>query len=556
MRRIASVWLPMWPIERMRRHTPSAVPDDAPLALVESGARGIRITAVNVTAARHGVAVGSALADARAALPGLLSRLAEPEQDRAALLRLARWCGRYGPACNTDGDDGLWIDVTGVAHLFGGEETLLGDLVRRMARFRLTARVGLAGTLGTAHALARYGSPRRAQAPHAIAPPGAERDALAALPVEALRLDGETALLLKRLGLRRIGQLYALPRATLERRFSSEASSRSKANAGARLAAAVLVRLDQALGTREEPRAALRDPPALSRRCSWSEPLISSEALENETAALASGLCSLLEEAGLAATRIRLTLYRADGTIAEIGAGLSRPSRDPVHMMRLLAEKLASVDAGFGIDVAALDALSVEPLDAGQARLGHDRSQSSEAGIAALVDRLANRLGSGCVTSLAPVESHIPERAERRMAAGGASSSRVRSKGGGEGQKQAHAQPALLRPPFLLAEPEPITVMAEVPEGPPRRFTWRRMLHRIVKAEGPERIAPEWWRALEGVGTRRADGERQKPSSQMRPRDYYAIEDESGARFWVFREGLYQSAAEDGPPRWFLHGIF
>jgi protein ImuB len=215
MRRIVSVWLPLWPIERMARAAPAAVPHDAPLALVEAGSHGISITAVNVRAAADGARIGQALADARAALPTLLSRPAEPRRDRAALLKLARWCGRYGPNRNADGEDGLWIDVTGVAHLSGGEERLLGDLCARLSGFGLTVRAGLADTLGAAHALARFASSP------ALVLAGETEPRLAALPVEALRLAPETVVLLKRLGLRRIGDLYGLPRAALQRRFRS-----------------------------------------------------------------------------------------------------------------------------------------------------------------------------------------------------------------------------------------------------------------------------------------------------------------------------------------------
>jgi protein ImuB len=531
----------MWPIERLRRHTPSAVPDDAPLALVESGARGIRITAVNAVAAREGVRVGTALADARAGLPTLLSRPAEPVRDRTALMRLARWAGRYGPSCNVEGEDGLWIDVTGATHLFGGEEPLLDDLLHRLARFGLTARVAVAGTPGAVYALARFGALRSS-------PPGRDQESLAPLPVEALRLDGGTVVLLKRLGLRRIGALYDLPRASLERRFSSEASSRSKAKESARLAGAVLLRLDQALGLRDEPRRPLGEAPLLEARRTWGEPLISSEALEAEVAALAAELGNLLKTRALGCRRIRLTLYRADGTVAGVFAGLARASCEAAHFLRLMKEKLAVLDAGFGIDVAVLGAFGIERLGADQSTLATHAQETAESAVSALVDRLANRLGTARVACLVPHESHIPEHAERRGAPFcPAPAIALREPGRGHRGR---------RPPFLLSPPEPIRVMAEVPEGPPRHFTWRRVRHRVVKAEGPERIAPEWWRFLVGardVCGRLAEGESQTPT---KTRDYYRLEDESGARFWVYREGAYQSAAGDGVPLWFMHGLF
>jgi protein ImuB len=288
----------------MARAQPALVPDGAPLALTEAGTHGIRITAVNVRAAGEGVRIGQALADARASLPGLPTQPADPRRDRTSLLRLARWCGRYGPNRNIDGDDGLWIDITGVAHLYGGEARLLDDLIARLSRFGLTVRAGLADTLGAAHALARF-----APSP-ALAEVGSAETRLAPLPIEALRIAPETVLLLKRLGLRRIGELYRLPRAALQRRFRS-----------AKGAEAVLMRLDQALGVQAEPRRPLAEPPALYVQRSWPEPLIASAQIEAETAILAQELCTHLSTRGLGARRLCLTLYRTDGSLAEVRAG-------------------------------------------------------------------------------------------------------------------------------------------------------------------------------------------------------------------------------------------
>jgi protein ImuB len=512
MKRIVSVWLPLWPIERMARAQPSLVPDDAPLALTEAGTHGIRITAVNVRAAAEGVRIGQALADARAGLPGLLTQPADPRRDRTSLSRLARWCGRYGPNRNTDGDDGLWIDITGVAHLYGGEAQLLDDLIARLSRFGLTVRAGLAETLGAAHALARF-----APSP-ALAEGGSAEARLAPLPIEALRIAPETVLLLKRLGLRRIGELYRLPRAALQRRFRS-----------AKGAEAVLMRLDQALGVRAEPRRPLAEPPALYVQRSWPDPLIASAQLEAETAILAQELCTHLSARGLGARRLCLTLYRTDGSLAEVRAGLSAPSWIPAHMTALLGEKLAAIDAGFGIDVMVLAAVQAEKPGAQQGALAPRFHGGTRTDTAQLVDRLANRLGAQRVRRLEPRASHIPERAEAQVAALA------------RPQDIAWPLPAgPLRPPLLLASPEPIRVVAEVPEGPPASFVWRRVERRIVRAQGPQRVAPEWWDEI--------------AAKQSGTRDYYRIEDDGGAGYWVFREGLY--GRDEVLPRWFLHGLF
>jgi protein ImuB len=450
-------------------------------------------------------------------------------------MKLARWCGRYGPSRNVDGADGLWIDVTGVAHLHGGEERLLEDLLGKLSRFGLTAQAGLADTFGAAHALARFAPPRRVPASRdgeapwrydfasAIAPPGETETRLGPLPVEALRLAPETVLLLKRLGLRRIGQLYRLPRAALERRFRSPQA-----------AEAVLKRLDQALGLKSEPLTALIEPPALFVQRAFPDPLVSAAGLEAETERLAIELCASLDARGLGARRVHLSLYRADGTVAEARAGMSFPCRTPEHLLALLQEKLAGLDAGFGVDILVLAAVQVERRDTPQAALGPRLAGAARADPALLVDRLANHLGVGRVSRLEPRASHIPERAEARVPALRDSAS-ARSKGA-----SWPGAPAAPRPPLLLAAPEPIRVIAEVPEGPPARFTWRRVERRVVRSQGPQRIAPEWWREI--------------GAKASRTRDYYRLEDEGGAGYWVYREGLY--GRDEQAPSWFLHGLF
>lgn len=518
------------------------MPDDRPLALIEGGRRGLVITAVNPAAARRGIPTGLVLADARAAWPGLATRPADRARDGAVLAALARWAGRYGPARNTDGDDGLWIDITGVAHLFGGEAALLADLIGRLAAMGLAARAGLADTLGAAHALARHAASPRSAA--VIAAPGAAATALAGLPVAALRLEAAAVILLRRLGLTRIGQLYGLPREALARRFrdAPRKGRREAAERGSALAGAVLDRLDQALGRSGEPRTPLGEPPQRQVRRHFPEPLASSNGLLAAAGALAAELCLLLAAAGEGARRFRLALYRADGTVAEAAAGTSSACRDPAHVLALLGERLAALDAGFGVDVVTLEASQVERLGPLQATLApaHTPGESAETG--RLLDRLANRLGEARVFRLEACASHVPERAERRRPA-------LSAVGPGAAPPARGEESAAARPPFLLPVPERIEVVAEVPEGPPLRFSWRRVGHRVVKAEGPERIAPEWWRAIG----------RPAAATAGRTRDYYRVEDERGGRFWLFRAGRWGEEEDtgEGPamPAWFLHGV-
>ncbi len=580
MSRIVSVWLPAWPIERLRR-SGALQPLGKPVALVEKTPHGLHIHAADEAASAAGVRPGQALADVRAALPQIVVRPAEIDRDRRALQGLARWLGRYGPARHVDGSDGAWIDASGVTHLFGGEAALLDDLVGRLARLGLTARASIADTLGAAHALARWGG-SAAEAGRAIAPPGAAatRNALADLPVAALRLTPATVQLLHRLGLKRIGALYGLPRVALERRFRDDGgkAGRDAARAGA---AAVLHRLDQALGHLAEPRAPLVEPPDTTARLAFAEPLVSDAGIRSALGQLAADLCGKLDAAGLGARRFALALYRSDGTCAQVQIGTSTGCRDSAHVLRLMSERLASLDADLGIDAAVLEARETAPLAAVQTGLA---AGSAAPDPAILVDRLANRLGPRRIVRLALAESHIPERATSVLAPSVAQSQPARAPSVArrvEDAPPARCQPARApsdahkasgapstagdaanslripragwhwategankrRPSLLFAPPEPVAVVAEIPDGAPARLVWRRVARRIVRTQGPERIAPEWWRAL-------ALPEERRPAT----RDYYRLEDTTGAGYWVFRDGLWGDGSAE--PRWFLHGVW
>lgn len=587
------------------------------MALVEAGPRGVRVLAASPAARRAGVTAGVALADARAVVPDLVTHAAEPERDGAALAALAGWAGRYGPHRNGDGADGLWIDITGVAHLYGGEDALVSDIAGRLGRARITARVGLADTLGAAHALARHATSGRR--PFAVASPGGTRAAIASLPVDALRIGSEAVVLLRRLGLKRIGQLYDLPRGALEHRFRDLAEEDRPKGAGAAAAAAgrdaagvVLSRLDQALGRAREPRGPLVEAALFEVRAVLPEPLISGEGVARVLDELSHRLARDLERAERGARRIRAGLYRVDGTAAFASAGTSAPSRDPRHILRLLSERLGDIDAGFGIDAVVLDAPRVERMAPAQPTIAPRLEADLRSDPAVLVDRLVNRLGAARVHRLARVESHLPEQAWRLVPAGAEPEA-----GAGRHAAVPHAarstspkrtrrakavrsgQPAVpdaaapspvsattlrietrsdllagaerpdmpirrngWRPAFLLERPEAIAVTAEVPDGPPVRFTWRRVQHRVRRAQGPERIEAAWWqwiaataRAIERAAAAEADGGEAPPRpKRSRPRDYYRLEDERGGRFWVFREGLY-GREEDGVPDWFMHGL-
>jgi protein ImuB len=471
----------------------SPAPKGLPFALVESGTRGLRLVALNAMAQSFGLSQGQRLADARAQVPDLLSELHEPQQDMASLLGLCRWMERYSPWVSPDAPDGILLDVTGIAHLFGGEPAMLKEMRGRLGIYGFTAIIAAAHTIGAAWALARYSK---------------DGDKLELLAIEALRIDGEAAKILRRLGLKTIGALMAIPRASLARRFRGE-----------RIHENVLTRLDEALGVRDEPLNALNPPPTFMAHRALMEPLISTQGLESLLTGLVTFLCRDLEKQNQGALRLVLKLYRSDGSRRVLPAGLSSPSHDPAHILRLLMPRLETVDAGFGIDAMTLEARETATVTAQQYGFMED---TSAADFDRLNDRVMNR-HEAAIESLIPVASYIPERAEKK--------SLIRP-------QKPSTQSSKLRPMLIFESAELATVLASVPDGPPMRFTWRKVTRRVLRSQGPERIAPEWWQLGEGGC----------------PRDYYVIEDEVGRRYWIYREGLYGETG-DAQPKWFVHGL-
>lgn len=512
-----------------------------PLATVTAAQGGLRIAAATPAARAAGVVPGLPLADARALVPGLRTAAADPAGDGRALAALADWCGRYTPWTAVNGGDGVWLDIGGCAHLFGGETALLEDLGGRLDGLGFHGLAAAADTPGAAWAVARFAGHGTGAA--IIVPPGETRHALVALPVAGLRLPPATVEGLNRVGLRRIGDLLGLPRAPLAARFGET----------------VVKRLDEALGRSDEPISPRRPTPPLRARLAFAEPIGRAEDIGAAARRLLDDLCARLERAHRGARRLELALYRVDGTVVRAHIGTGRPTRDAHHLERLFTEKLEGLDSGFGVEVMVLAATAADPLAPVQGTLHTGRGMADTAGdgdgVARLVDRLGNRLGRERVVRLVPRASHVPERACREVSAlappvpagaGSAGFPRSRRPGKADGvqdSETAGGRPAQPRPLHLLPWPEPIEVMAPVPDHPPVMFRWRRRRHRVACADGPERIGPEWW--LEEP----ADAF----SPRHRIRDYYRVEDTEGRRFWLYREGLYRPAVE---PAWYLHGFF
>lgn len=517
---ILSLWLPHLPTDRIAPR-PNASPrngssGEAGLATVDKIRNAQRIVAADGVAQAGGIRPGMTLADARAVKPDLAVHPADRPAEAALLEELAAWCSRFTPLVALDGPDGLLLDVTGALHLFGGAGALIETLEAELRVLGFEGRAAVAATPEAAWAFARFGALRLSPA---LADPKAFRKAVECLPLTALRLEPETVRILAQAGLRQVGDLLWRPRAPLAARFG----------------AGLFARLDGLMGLVKTPISPCCPPPVFVAEQRFASPVVLEADIHRTLEALGRHLCALMERQGKGAREVEARLFRVDGVVKRLAVGTSRPLVEPGDLARLFRERIAGLgeeglDTGYGFDVVRLGVLRADPVRRRQEALLANRDTSAGADdLADLVDRLGARLGLACVTRLEDRQTHTPERA---MAARPAATADAAGRG-------AAVPPGdLARPIRLFARPEPIEAMASVPDGPPQRFRWRRTVHEVAAIEGPERIAPEWWKA---------EGPRLT-------RDYFRAEDREGRQFWLFREGLFVTETRD--PRWFVHGLF
>ena len=461
----------------------------------------MRLVAVDKEALTLGLRPGLALADARAQVPELIVFGADDRADTVLLEWLADGCDRYTPMVATDPPHGLILDITGCTHFFGsGPAGLVSDLAARFARLGLTAHLATAATPDAAAALARHGG-----------------DDVRALPITALRIDADIHSALSRAGLRSIGAVAKLPAAALAARFGKALPL-------------LLARLLGETNIRITPR---RMPAQIETEASFAEPVTRTEEVLNAIMRLVEEAAVTLSERGVGGRNFSITLFRSDGHVARLSIETGQPTRDSTVLGRLFRERIDALadplDPGFGYDMIRLAVHVVEPLVSEQ--LQFDGGKGSEQQLAALTDRLATRLGRNRIQQFIPVDTHIPERTVYRF-------SIANGRQAGLWPKPEAGEPPL-RPIYLFDPPHRIDVIAEVPDGPPRRFKWRHMIREVTKHEGPERISAEWWLRRDNGGL---------------TRDYYRVEDVRGRRYWLFRHGLY--GTEKPHPDWYLHGLF
>lgn len=495
-----------------------------PWVVVAKQNNALRLTALDEAAAAMGLEIDLPLANARAICPHLQVFDADEAADRRTLEAIADWCDRVTPLVALAPPDALLLDVTGCAHLFGGEATLVTSLRQALQRQGFAVQAAIAGTAPCARTVALMTG-------ECVVPDGAEARAVSRLPVAALGAEAAITRGLRRAGLKTIGDVAARPSHEITARFG----------------AAFTALLRQVLGEGDAPVSPRKPPPDFMAEKRFAEPVASDLAIMAALDALAHQLIRIMERHGKGARRLDASFFRTDGAVRRITVATGRPVTRTHIVQRLFRERLEALadplDPGFGFDLVRLAASQVESVTQQQRDLDSHAHDDDE--VSALIDRIAARIGGRRIVVHLPQDTHIPERAEIALPAQHhlVAAARV------PWPPRVGTEPPL-RPLRLLDPPEPIAVIAEIPDGPPAQFKWRRAVHAVTRVEGPERLAMEWWRTGTGTLTR----------------DYFRVEDEAGLRFWLYRDGLYgresvalETASKDGPPalpRWFMHGLF
>ena len=521
-RRILSLWLPRLPIDRIKRQSTlnSVALDETPHVVIAKQNNALVIYALDDLAARSGLSIGLPLANARAICPELTVFDADEAADRKTLEDIADWCDRFTPLVALDPPDGLFLDITGCAHLFGGEGALLQTVIGALTKRGFTVSAAIASTSVCARTLTRHVSGK-------IIAAGEEAKAVAPLPVTALGASEAIAGGLRRAGLKTIGDV----------------ASRARHEIAARFGAGFTAHLEHALGQGDAPISPRKPLPDYIVEKRFPEPVATETVIAINLSALAAMLVAAMDKQGKGARRLEASFFRTDNAVRTIAVDTGRPVTKREVIDRLFRERLEALkdplDPGFGFDLIRLSASRTEIMV--QQQRDFDTSVHDNDELAALIDRIAARIGGKRVVVHLPKDTHIPEHAVLAMPAQHHLAAAVQA----SWPKRVATEPPL-RPLRLFDRPEPIKVpFATVPDGPPHQFTWRRVTHTVARVEGPERIAMEWW----------------KQNGAVLTRDYFRIEDEAGLRFWIFRDGLYESELRDekGEPveaKWFVHGLF
>lgn len=497
MKRFAAIWFPFLKTDWFSIRQPSL--RDLPFVLVTTDHGRMLITAANDKAIAQSIHPGMVAADAKAIHPSLIVIDDQIGLAERLLKRIAEWCIRFSPCVAVDGDNGLFLEASGCTHLWGGDGRYVKDITSRFNNYGYTVRVSIADTIGAAWAMSRFAKDE------CIIEPGQHSTALLYLPAAALRLDDDTIDRLNKLGLRQVKDFIGMPRSALRRRFGES----------------IIKKINQALGKEDEMIQPIHPPTPYEERLPCLEPIVTATGIEMALQRLLETICKRLQREGKGIRTAVLKCYRVDGKIEQVEIGTIRASHHVEHLFRLFELKISSIEPALGIELFILEATKVEDHVSLQSTIWKGSSGLQDERISELLDRLSNKIGASSIHRYLPNEHYWPERS-------------VKAANSLDEHAISTWKVDRPRPLQLLANPETIEVMAPIPDYPPMNFRYKKKLHTIIKADGPERIEQEWW------------------IEQGQHRDYYYVEDEEGCRYWLFRLGHY----EDAEYRWFIHGVF
>jgi protein ImuB len=495
-KRFVTIWFRYLETDWFCRYQPAL--RNTPFVLAAPDHGRMVITATNNIANGQGINIGMVVADARVIIPSLHVVDDKPGLSLKLLNRIAEWCIRFTPFVAIELPDCLILDVTGCSHLWNGDALYIKEIIHRLKILGYNVRAAMADTIGAAWAVAHFGRDSF------IVEQDQQANSLLSFPANALRLDIETIERLNKLGLGQIKDFIGMPRFALRRRFGQH----------------LIKRIDQALGNEEEIVQPIQPIEAYQERLHCLEPIVTATGIEIALQRLLETLCCRLQQEGKGLRSAILKCYRVDDKIIQVEIGTNRPSHHVNHLFKLFEIKLSTIEPDLGIELFVLEAPKVEDHSSTQEKLWNSHGGLDNPRLSELLDQLCGKFGADHIRRYLPGEHYWPERSVKLASTLNETSSTWKRE-----------RP---RPLQLLSTPQPIEVTAPIPDYPPMNFRYKGKLHKILKADGPERIEQEWW------------------IEEGQHRDYYYVEDENGCRYWLFRSGHYS----DESYQWFIHGFF
>lgn len=515
-RRLLYVWFPFLASEVRIRHQVKQQPQLGlqPFVLTHLHKGTDRLVSLNSAAQAQGLSVGQSLADARSFLSHLTSEPADPQIPEQFLATLARWSERFTPLAGLHGpfkpelganrQDALVLDISGIAHLFGGEQAMLEHSLRAFADFGLTVQGCITDTKAGARALCLLKPETH------IVPRGKIFEAVKDLSIQALEPSAAVTKQLTHLGLLKIEHLVNLPKGGLARRFGLD----------------LVQRLNQMLGLSPDPIEPIEMNRPYSVRLRFPEPLGLQDDLVAAAERILKHLFQRLSKQSLGLRQLVFTLTSPNGECETIQLGFAAACNDLAMVMRLLEPKLEKTTSEFGFDEVRGQALQTGNLLEKQDSLIADSHTQKQDALNQLYSLLGNRIGFEHICHFVPVDTHLPE---QRFALAPLIKPELGAPFVARG---------IAKRPLSCFRPEPLIRTPDTScHHPPIAFSWRRRPYQIRHAIGPERVVPPWWQQAQGW--------------DKGARDYWQVDTHDGDCLWLFTLPQQHKQAS-----WFVSGRF